>query len=351
MCDDFVMRHLYADGEEPDMRLIQSQFITADDVHRIADLGVRTVIDLSGMGLQDDDDRAAAAAALAEVAIERVHFPVDGPEAIDEACGLVADHLERAFPTGSAVVVHCSGGVDRSVCVATAVRAWVEHREFTEELSRMYARFPGIAPTRTFAQPALAWTTRALDIPNYPQRVQLACPRCGGRGIDGHLRGGLCDTAECTHTACPFCADGRGTPDDGCPHVVLQLTQGETTVSAFRRTGAMPYFTRIDCEERWPRMAMMYWLRTPEDPWPQGIDAPPATGVLQMVALMMADCPVVATDIHDWDYDDDLQPIVGSLVRAYAPDPAKAALRAEAKLDGLARLMDQFGPVDTGQRS
>ena len=49
--------------------------------------------------------------------------------------------------------------------------------------------------------------------------------------------------------------------------------------------------------------------------------------------------------------NDDLQPIVGSLVRAYAPDPAKAALRAEAKLDGLARLMDQFGPVDTGQRS
>lgn len=351
MKDEFVLRHLYSDGEQPDMRLIQSQFITAEDVWRIADFGVRVVIDLSGMGLEDDDDRAAAEAALAAAGIARVHFPVDGPEAIDDACGLVAEHLEQAFPTGSVVVVHCSGGVDRSVCVATAVRAWVEDRDFTEELARMYSRFPGIAPTRTFARPAARWTTRASARPAFPPRVQVRCPRCGGAEVGGTLNGGLCDTPDCTHTACPFCADGRGTADDGCPHLVLELTEGTPGHSAFTRTGAMPWLTELECDERWPLLALMRWRGTPEDPWPDGITAPPSTGVLQMVALMMADCPVVATDIPEWDFDEDLQPITGVLIRAYAPDPAKAALCAEAALDGLARTMDHFGPVDTGVTS
>jgi len=352
MGDDFVIRHLYSDGEEPDLRLLQSEFITADDVHRIADFGVTTVIDLSGPGLHDDLDRAAATAALAEAGIDRVHFPVNGPEAIGEACELVADHLERAFPTGSLVLVHCTGGTDRSVCVATAVRAWVEQREFTEELARMYARFPGIAPTRTFAQPARAWTDRALEQrPSYPPRVTLRCPRCAGKGIEGTLRGGLCDTPDCTHTACPFCADGRGTPEDGCPHVVLETTQGVATHSVFKRTGAMPWFTALEGDERWAYMALMQWLGTPENPWPDGLTAPPSTATLQMVALMIGDCPVVATDIPEWDFDEDLQPITGVLIRAYAPDPAKAALRAEGTLDGLARLMDHFGRVETGVTS
>lgn len=352
MTAPFVIRHLYDAGEEAfDARLVQSQFITAADVDRISGMGVKCVVDLTGPGEVPEADRAEAAEALAACGIERLHVPVTGAADISDACGAVADQLLEAHDTGSAVVVHCWGGTDRSVCVATAVRAFMDDRGFHEQLARMFAEFPEISPGRSTARAAASWLDRAVNAVEHPVEPKVRCPVCARRGIDAGLVGGVCDTAECTHTACPFCHDGRGTADDGCPHLVLELLDGVVRHTAFRRTGAMPFFTGMEAEPRVVAMAIHPWLATPEDPWPEGPERPPTTGVLQLLAAALAGAEVRATDIPDWAYDENLRPVAAALARAYALDPAATAREAEHHLDRLAFVMDHFGPVETGVTS
>ena len=350
MADDFVLRHLAEPVDDATgRRLVQSQFIHADDVPRIADIGVATVVDLTGPGEVADADRDAAAAALARIGTERLHVPVAGAADMHDACSAVATALERAFPTGAAVVVHCFGGTDRSVCAATAVMAEDQGRAFGEQLSWMFLEYPEIAPTRSVAAAAAAWTDRALERmadPLAPSPVM--CPECRATGDGAGLWGGYCASDGCTHTACPHCRDGRGTSTDGCPHLVLEARAGQVTHTAFRRQGAMPYFGGHHDDLRWVQRAIAPWLGTPEHPWPDGPARPPDPVALQVIACALSGAEVRVAAIDDWDFADDGSPITEAVFRVYAADPARMAWRAEDQLDRLAFVMDLFGPVETG---
>ena len=90
MADPFILRLLFESVDEgTGRRLIQSQFITPDAVPRIVDLGVATVVDLTGPGEASDEERQAAADALAAHGISCVHVPVTNPQAMHEACDAV----------------------------------------------------------------------------------------------------------------------------------------------------------------------------------------------------------------------------------------------------------------------
>ncbi len=349
MADPFVLRLLFESVDEgTGRRLIQSQFITADDVPRIVDLGGATVVDLTGPGEASDEDRQAAADALAAHGISRVHVPVTNPRALYDACDAVEEALDSAFPTGAAALVHCHGGTDRSVCAATAVVASDRGVPFRDQLSQMFLEYPEISPSRSMAAAAARWVDHARDRVYGVPWSHVRCPACAERGTDAGLWGGLCETDGCEHTACPHCRDGRGTGTDGCPHLVLEARAGQVLNTAFRRQGAMPYFEGQHDDLAWVQRAITPWLATPEDPWPDGPTRPPDAVVLQMIACALSGAEVRVAAVDNWDFAEDGSPIVEAMIRVYASDPARTARRAEDQLDRLAFVMDHFGPVETG---
>jgi len=351
MTHEFVWRHLFEPIDDGGVgrRLIQSQFVTADDVHLLEDVPVATDIDLPGPGEASDAEREAAAQAMAALGIERRHVPVTGPGDMHDACSAVADAVDAAAPYGAMALVHCHGGTDRSVCAATAVSALFAEHEFNDQLARMFGAFPGISPSRSVARRAAEWTEHALASIDPSWGRGTPCPGCAGRPQGAHLWGGACADDVCGHTACPFCRDGRGTQAGGCPHVVLEAVDGQVVHSAFRRTGAMPWFPHVDrAPDRYVARAIGPWLATPATPWPDGLDQPPDALALHVLASAFAGGEVRATGIEEWAFEDDGSPVAAEVVRVYARDPARTARRAEDELDRLAFIMDHFGEVDTG---
>ena len=350
----FVWRELFPPMDDGGIggRLLQTQFITAADVPRLEDLPVATVIDLTGPGEVADAQRDEAAAALAALGIERLHVPVTGPPDMHDACSAVARAVYAAAPHGAMALVHCHGGSDRSVCVATAVSALMTDTAFHDQLARMFGAFPDISPSRSMAQRATEWTVRALESVDPTELRGTPCPGCTGRQHPSWLWGGACAGEVCGHTACPFCRDGRGTHADGCPHVVIEAVDGQVMYSAYRRVGAMPWYPGEDrAEDRLVARAIGRWLATPEQPWPGGIDQPPDAMVLHVLAAGFAGGEVRSTGIEDWDFDEQGAPVSALAVRVYARDPALIARRAEDQLDRLAFVMDHFGQVETGVSS
>jgi len=352
--DEFTLRLMFntgvSEGEANDL-ILQSQQVTADDVWRVRDFGVLAVIDLTADGEVEAPVREAARNALWDSGIRHVHVPVTGPDDIADACSVMLNEVRLASSPAQSVLVHCQMGSDRSVCVATAVKAVRTGQSFAEQLTEVHHEFPGIAVSRSMAEAADTWVQQMTDrLANdlAPDPV-MQCPRCRSE-----ITAGGCEAGHCDHTVCPFCGDGRGAEKDGCPHLVLSLVG----MQDHRRGGQalrwyiagdirlmsapLPYLVEAT-DARGAEALMADIFGTYPNPWPNGITEPPARADLLTMAAALGNAMVRGNATDDWD--ENMDHFMVPVVRAYAIDIDGVVGRALEVLRDAGTQLEEFGTV------
>ena len=352
--DEFTLRLMFNTGvseDEVNDLVLQSQKVTADDVWRIREFGVLAVIDLTGDGEVGADAREAARNELWDSGIRHVHVPVTGPADIGDACSVMLNEVRLAASPAQSVLVHCQMGSDRSVCVATAVKAVRMGRSFGAQLAEVQQEYPDIAVSRSMVAAADAWVQQMTDdvlIDLGPDPV-MQCPGCRSEIV-----GGLCEGDTCDHTVCPFCADGRGAEGDGCPHLVVSLVGqpdhdrgGDALqwyIAGDIRLMAAPLPYLADATDAARAEALMADIfGTYPNPWPHGITQPSSRADLLPIAAALGGALVRGNAAAD--FDEHLKPILLPTVRAYAIDIDGVVQRALAVLRDAGTQLEQFGTV------
>ena len=352
--DDFTLRPMFNIGVSEDGvndLILQSQRVSADDVWRIRDFGVSAVIDLTGGGEVDASDREAARNALGDSGIRQVHVPITAAADIAGACTAMLNEVRLASSPAQAVLVHCRMGSDRSVCVATAVKAVRMGQSLTEQLAEVQEEFPDIAVSRPMAEAADAWVQQMTDdvLTDLGPDPAMQCPRCRSEVV-----GGLCEGEGCDHTVCPFCGDGRGGENDGCRHLVLSLVGqpdhdrgGEALKWLIAgdidlMTAPLPYLVD-STDPRGAEALMADIFGIYPNPWPNGITQPPLRADLLTMAAAMGDATVRGNAVMEWD--EDLNPIPIPTMRAYAIDMKGVVQRALDAISHAGLQLAEFGTV------
>ncbi len=348
-----VLRLLFdtsSTNDEPRDQIAQSERITPENVKAIENLGVSAVIDLTFTEVSDED-REASSEALKERYMRLVHVPVSGPDDIAGACSVMLAEVQRASSMGQTVVVHCQMGFDRSACVATAVRAVRQCRPFVDELARVTAEFPDIAPSPSMARATAAWVEKMGEPDPRDRTGVVQCDHCGS-----DLEDGCCTGEQCAHTTCPFCGDGRGTHHDGCDHLVFGADgfdssgagYGITTVDPGLAVGPIPYLADKNADTTPIESLLKMWEGAPRDPWPNGLHSPPDRLALITVAVAMAGACVRCNASLDWDENGDT--VLSGAVRVYALDSTRMGEAANVVIKELTDALATCGEVLTVSR-